>query len=135
MDTQQTLALIGMIIAIAFLYWLAYQQGVKRGHAQSKIAQKLTHTAALTEARQALGQARFLNRRMRAHCDSVDARSRMGEPERQVLMQVASTLTRAAERLLNTRNGEAEADELIRLRNKTLIIASMLAPIELGDAA
>ena len=135
METQQTLALIGMIIAIAILYWLAYQQGVKRGHTQGKIAQELIHTAALTDARQALGQARFLNRRMRAHCESVDARSRMGEPERRVLMQVAKKLTSAAETLQLSRDEESEVDEIIRLRNKTLIIASMLSPIEMGEAA
>jgi len=135
METQQTLALIGMIIATAILYWLAYQQGVKRGQTQGKIAQELTHTAALTDAKQALGQARFLNRRMRAHCESVDARSRMGEPERRVLTQVATKLTHAAETLQLSRDEESEVDEIIRLRNKTLIIASMLAPIEMGEAA
>ena len=135
METQQTLALIGMIIAMVILYWIAYQQGLSHGRAQGKLAEETTHAAALGDARQALGQARFLNRRMRAHCESVDARSRMGEPERQVLMQVATKLTRTAEALLQSRNAELEADEVIRLRNKTLIMASMLAPIELGDAA
>ena len=135
METQQVIALIAIIIAVVALYWIAYQQGLTHGRVQGKIAEEFEHTTALTEVKQALGQARFFNRRMRAHCDSVDARSRMGEPERLVLMQVARKLTLAAETMQAFRNGESEVDEIIQLRNKTLIIASMLAPIEMGEAA
>jgi hypothetical protein len=135
METQQVLALAGLIISVAVLFWIAYRQGLSDGRAQTRLFENAANATAIEELKQTVKRARFLNFRMRAHCASVDARSRMGDPERKILMHAAAKLTLAAETFRTLPARRTDVDETIHLRNQTLMIASMLAPIELGEAA
>ncbi|MCS3467424.1 hypothetical protein M2401_001145 [Pseudomonas sp. JUb42] len=135
METHQIYSLVSLILASALLYWIGYLCGRSDGRIQGRHAEQAAHEQAVKRLKEALGNARRLNWRMRGHCETVDARSRMGEEERKTLLQVAAKLTVAAETFRALPADQSQVDATITLRNKTLIIASLLAPIEMGDAA
>jgi len=135
MEMQQIFALVGLFIAAAFLYWLGYRGGLQDGRTQATHTLHDAHTSELNEARKSLGCARYLNNRLIAHCEAIDARCSMGEPERKTLLAVASKLKLAAQTFQSLPADKSQIHSLLVLRDKTLAIADRLAPADVAEEA
>ena len=132
MTVIQICALITIIIALAFLYWIGYRggltdglaQGYDEGHAQGFIeGMDEGESAGAT----ALEQISERCRRLQLILDHQPR-------DRLTLLAIAEKLKLAADTFRAVRSG-SQATQALALRDKALNMVALLDPFELGDAA
>jgi hypothetical protein len=132
MTTIQICALIVLIIAVALLYWTGYRGGRNDGRVEGidegKAIQQSDNSQAIQSLELSLEQARGHYKQLYAHYERAMAASKLGEPERQILLAIAEKLRVAAETFSAFRTGKKLERDSITLREQALAMAVLLEP-------
>ena len=139
MTAIQIYALIGLIIAVGLLFWFGYQMGRSDGLAvgitEGQSIERADSTERLHELNLRLEQARQHHQQLWDHYTRALAASKLGEPDRQILVDIAEKLRIAAETFSAFRTGKKLERESLALREQALAMAALLEPAALEDVA
>ena len=139
MTEIQIYALIGFIIAVGLLFWFAYKMGRSDGLAtgitEGQSIEQTDSTERLHELNLRLEQAHHQHQQLRAHYTRALAASKLGEPDRQILLDIAEKLRIAAETFGAFRTGKKLERESLSLREEALAMAALLESAAQEDAA
>ena len=132
MTAIQICALISIIFAAAILYWIGYRGGLIDGRIEGidegKAIQQSDSSGAIRDLELSLEQAQTHHKQLFAHYMRALDASKLGEPARKTLLDIAEKLRIAAETFSAFRTGKKlERDSLI-LRDQALAMAALLAP-------
>jgi len=139
MTTMQICALIVLIVLVGLTYWAGYRGGLINGRIEGidegKDIQQSDNSEAIHNLQLSLDQARNNHKQLYSHYERALATSKLGEPARQSLLEIAEKLRIAAETFSAFRTGKKlERDSLI-LRDQALAMAALLEPVAQEDAA
>ncbi len=139
MNAIQICALIVLIVLVGLTYWAGYRGGLIDGRIEGidegKAIQQADNSEAIHNLQLSLDQTRNNHKQLYSHYERALAISKLGEPARQTLLEIAEKLRIAAETFSAFRTGKKlERDSLI-LRDQALAIAALLEPVAQEDAA
>lgn len=131
MTAIQICALIGIIFAAAILYWVGYRGGLIDGRIEGinegKAIQQSDSSGAIRDLELLLEQAQT-HQQLFAHYKRVLDASKLGEPARQTLLDIADKLRIAAETFSAFRTGKKLERDSLALRDQALAMAALLDP-------
>lgn len=139
MTTIQVCALIILIALVGLTYWAGYRSGLIEGRIEGvdegKNIQQSNNAEVIRSLELLLEQSRGEHAKLYSHCKRALAASKLGEPERQLLLAIADQLRIAAETFSAFRTGKKLERETIALRDQALAMAELLLPAAQEDAA
>lgn len=132
MTAIQILALISIIIAAAILYWVGYRGGLIDGRIEGidegKAIQQSDNSGEIQDLKHLLDQAQGNHKQLYSHYKQALAASKLGEPARQTLLEIAEKLRIAAETFSAFRTGKKLERDTLTLRDQALAMAALLGP-------
>lgn len=159
MTAVQIYALIAIILTTAAVCWLTYRSGFSNGHSEGrsqgysegydvggcvgyrdgisegKAIQSADNSEDIRNLTHSLNQAREQYKELYAHYERALAASKLGEPARQTLLDIAEKLRIAASTFNALRTGKVITRETTALCDQALAMAELLKPTErTGDA-
>lgn len=139
MNAIQICAFIGLIIGAALLYWTGYRGGLIDGRIEGidegKAIQQSDNSEAIRGLEHSLLQVRAERLQLYGYYERALAASKLGEQERQTLLEIAEKLRIAAETFSAFRTGKKLERDSLALRDQALSMASLLEPVSQEDAA
>ncbi|KPA91051.1 hypothetical protein PF66_02389 [Pseudomonas asplenii] len=137
MTTMQICALIIAILFIGLTYWGGYRGGLSDGRAEGhlegikegKAIQSSDDHGTLMDLQLLLDQARENHNKLYTHYKRALAASKLGEPARQTLLDIAEKLRIAAETFSAFRTGKKLERDSLALRDQALAMAVLLDPL------
>ncbi|MNM09432.1 hypothetical protein D3C81_195210 [compost metagenome] len=139
MTEIQIYALIGFIIAVGLLFWFGYKLGRSDGMAvgitEGQSIEQADSTEKLHELNLRLDQAHQHHQQLWDHYTRALAASKFGEPDRQILLDIAEKLRIAAETFSAFRTGKKLERDTLALRDQALAMAALLEPVAQEEAA
>lgn len=159
MTAIQIYALIAITLMTGAVYWLAYRNGFSNGHAEGhsegysegydvggcagyrdgidegKAIQRSDNTEEIRNLTHSLNQAQGQHKQLYAHYERALAASKLGEPARLTLLEIAEKLRIASETFSAFRTGKKLERETQTLRDQALAIAALLEPAAQENAA
>lgn len=133
MTAIQICALISIIFAAAILYWVGYRGGLIDGRIEGidegKAIQQTDNSEALEDLKRLLDQAQAQYMTLYSHYERALAASKLGEPSRKTLLEIAEKLRIAAETFSAFRTGKKLERDSLALRDQALAIAALLGPV------
>lgn len=139
MTEIQIYALIGFITAVSLLFWFGYKMGRSDGLAagivEGQSIERADGTEKLHELSLRLEQAHHQHQQLWDHYTRALAASKLGEPDRQILLNIAEKLRIAAETFSAFRTGKKLERESLSLREQALAMAALLESAAQEDAA
>jgi len=155
MTAIQIYALIAIALSTSAVYWIAYRNGFSNGRAEGnaegysegydvggcagfrdgmdegKAIQRSDNWEEIRNLELTLNQARDQHKRLYAHYERALAASKLGEPARQTLLDIAEKLRIAAATFNALSTGKAITLETSALRDQALAMADLLKPVEI----
>ncbi|EFQ65084.1 hypothetical protein PFWH6_1159 [Pseudomonas fluorescens WH6] len=132
MTAIQIFALISIILAAAILYWVGYRGGLNDGRLEGidegKAIQQSDNSVAIEDLKRLLNQAQAQYMKLYSHYEQALAASKLGEPSRQTLLDIAEKLRIAAETFSAFRTGKRLERDTLTLRDQALAMAALLGP-------
>lgn len=135
MTAIQIGALIVLIVLVGLTYWAGYRGGLIDGRIEGKAIQQADNS-------ESIRGLQLLADQWHGHYESIYARytraldaSKLGETERQALLEIAEKLRIAAETFSAFRTGKKLERDTLALRDQALAIAALLEPEALEKAA
>lgn len=132
MTAIQICALISIIFAAAILYWVGYRGGLIDGRIEGidegKAIQQSDSSGAIQNLELLLEQAQTHHKQLLAHYKRALDASKLGEPARQTLLDIADKLRIAAETFSAFRTGKKIERDSLALRDQALAMAALLDP-------
>lgn len=139
MTAIQICALIVLILLVGLTYWAGYRGGLIDGRTmgieEGKDIQKSDNSEAFRNLELLLDQARDHRNQLYSRYELALAASKLGEPARQTLLDIAEKLRIAAETFSAFRTGKKLHRESLALREQALAMAALLEPAAMEDAA
>ncbi|PIB55167.1 hypothetical protein [Pseudomonas sp. 2995-1] len=159
MTDVQIYALIAIILMIAAISWLAYRSGYSNGHSEGqsqgysegydvggcagyrdgvdegKAIQCSDDSQEIRNLMHSLEQAQEHRKKLFAHYERALSASRLGEPARQTLLEIAEKLRIASATFAAFRTGKKLERETRVLRDQALAIAALLETTDQESAA
>ena len=139
MTEIQIYALIGFIITVGLLFWFGYKMGrsdgLAVGIAEGQSIERADGTEKLHELNLRLEQALQHHKQLWGHYTRALAASKLGEPDRQILLDIAEKLRIAAATFSALRTGKKIERDTLALRDRALVMAALLEPVAQEDAA
>jgi hypothetical protein len=133
MTAIQICALISIIFAAAILYWVGYRGGLIDGRIEGidegKAIQQSDNSGAIEDLKRLLDQAHAQYMKLYSHYERALAASKLGEPSRQTLLEIAEKLRIAAETFSAFRTGKKLERDSLALRDQALAMAALLGPV------
>lgn len=133
MTAIQICALISFIFAAAILYWVGYRGGLIDGRIEGvdegKAIQQSDSSGAIRDLELLLEQAQTQHKQLFAHYKRALDASKLGEPARQTLLDIAEKLRIAAETFSAFRTGKKLERDSLALRDQALAMATLLEPV------
>jgi len=133
MTAIQICAFISIIFAAAILYWVGYRGGLIDGRIEGidegKAIQQSDSSGAIRGLELLLEQAQTHHKQLFAHYKRALDASKMGEPARQTLLDIADKLRIAAETFSAFRTGKKLERDSLALRDQALAMAALLDPV------
>jgi len=130
MTAIQICALISIIFAAAILYWVGYRGGLIDGRIEGinegKAIQQSDSSGAIRDLELSLEQAQTHHKQLFAHYNRALDASKLGEPARQTLLDIADKLRIAAETFSAFRTGKKLERDSLALRDQALAMAALL---------
>lgn len=154
MTAIQIYALIALALATAAIYWIAYRSGYSNGRKEGysegrdvgydaggcvgyrdginegKAIQSADSSEEIRNLTLCLDQAREQYKQLYTHYERALAASKLGEPNRQTLLDVAEKLRIAAATFNALRTGKVITRQTTALRNQAIAMAELLKPAE-----
>lgn len=132
MTAIQICALISIIFAAAILYWVGYRGGLIDGRIEGidegKAIQQSDSSGAIRDLELSLEQAKTHHKQLFAHYMRALDASKLGEPARKTLLDIAEKLRIAAETFSAFRTGKKLERDSLALRDQALAMAALLDP-------
>lgn len=132
MTSIQICALISIIFAAAILYWVGYRGGLIDGRIEGidegKAIQQSDSSGTIQNLELLLEQALTHHKQLLAHYKRALDASKLGEPARQTLLDIAEKLRIAAETFSAFRTGKKLERDSLALRDRALAMAALLDP-------
>jgi len=139
MTAIQICALIVLIVLVGLTYWAGYRGGLIDGRLEGidegKDIQQSDNSEAIHNLRLSLDQARNNHKQLYSHYERALAASKLGEPARQTLLEIAEKLRIAAETFSAFRTGKKLERDSLALRDQALAMAVLLQQTAQEDAA
>ncbi|MDI3357109.1 hypothetical protein MO767_22550 [Pseudomonas sp. UYIF39] len=139
MTAIQICALIVLTLLVSLTYWAGYRGGLIDGRIEGidegKAIQQSDNSGTIQDLKQSLDQAQAHRKQLYSHYERALAASKLGEPARQTLLEIAEKLRIAAETFSAFRTGKKLERDSLALRDRALTIADLLKPVALEDAA
>ncbi|MCY1256148.1 hypothetical protein D9M68_51600 [compost metagenome] len=139
MTAIQICALIVFILLVTLTYWAGYRGGLIDGRIEGieegKDIQQSDNSEAIRNLELLLDQARDHRKQLYSRYELALAASKLGEPARQTLLDIAEKLRIAAETFCAFRTGKKLHRESLALREQALAMAALLEPVVQEDAA
>ncbi|MGF6220924.1 hypothetical protein [Pseudomonas sp. YL-218 TE3947] len=139
MTEIQIYALIGFIITVGLLFWFGYKMGrsdgLAVGIAEGQSIERADGTEKFHELNLRLEQALQHHKQLWGHYTRALAASKLGEPDRQILLDIAEKLRIAAATFSALRTGKKIERDTLTLRDRALVMAALLEPVAQEDAA
>jgi hypothetical protein len=159
MTDIQIYALVVIALMTGVVYWLAYRNGFSNGRAEGhsegysegyniggcagyrdgidegKTIQRSDNSEEIRNMTHSLNQAQDQHRQLFAHYERALAASKLGEPARLTLLEVAEKLRIASETFSAFQTGKKLERDTRTLRNEALAIAALLEPADQENAA
>lgn len=139
MTAIQICALIVLIVLVGLTYWAGYRGGLIDGRLdgidEGKDIQQSDNSEAIHNLRLSLDHARNNHKQLYSHYERALAASKLGEPARQTLLEIAEKLRIAAETFSAFRTGKKLERDSLALRNQALAMAVLLEQTAQEDAA
>lgn len=139
MTTIQICALIVLIVLVGLTYWAGYRGGLIDGRIEGidegKAIQQSDNSGTIQDLKRSLDQAQAHYKQLYSHYERALAASKLGEPARQTLLEIAEKLRIAAETFSAFRTGKKLERDSLTLRDKALAMAALLEQQVLEDAA
>ncbi len=133
MTAIQICTLISIIFAAAILYLVGYRGGLIDGRTESidegKAIQQTDNSEAIEDLKRLLDQAQAQYMKLYSHYERALAASKLGEPSRKTLLEIAEKLRIAAETFSAFRTGKKLERDSLALRDQALAIAALLGPV------
>ncbi|MEB0223561.1 hypothetical protein [Pseudomonas sp. 10S4] len=133
MTAIQICALIALTLLAGLTYWTGYRGGLINGRTEGieegKDIKQSDNSEAIRALNLSLDQAREHQKQLYAHYELALAASRLGEPARQTLLEIAEKLRIAAETFSAFKTGKKLERDSLSLRDKALAMASLLEPV------
>lgn len=133
MTAIQIYALISIVIAAALLYWVGYRGGLIDGRIEGidegKAIQQSDNAGEIRDLKLLLDQAQRNHKQLYSHYKQALAASKLGEPARQTLLDIAEKLRIAAETFSAFRTGKKLERDSLTLRDQALAMAALLGPV------
>ena len=132
MTAIQICALISIIFAAAILYWVGYRGGLIDGRFEGidegKAIQQSDSSGTIRDLELMLEQAQTHHKQLFAHYKRALDASKLGDPARQTLLDIADKLRIAAETFSAFRTGKKLERDSLALRDQALAMAALLDP-------
>ena len=139
MTEIQIYVLIGLSIAVGLLFWFGYKMGhsdgMTAGITEGQSIERADGTERLHELNLRLEQTHQHHQQLWEHYTRALAASKLGEPDRQILLDIAEKLRIAAETFSAFRTGKKLERESLTLREQALAMAALLEPVAQENAA
>jgi hypothetical protein len=139
MTAIQICALIILIVLVGLTYWAGYRGGLIDGRLEGidegKDIQQSDNSETIHNLRLSLDQARNNHKQLYSHYERALAASKLGEPARQTLLEIAEKLRIAAETFSAFRTGKKLERDSLALRDQALAMAVLLEQTAQEDAA
>ncbi|WRI22559.1 hypothetical protein SPL95_18285 [Pseudomonas canadensis] len=133
MTAIQICALISIIFAAAILYWVGYRGGLIDGRIEGieegKAIQQSDNSGTIEDLKRLLEQAQGHYKQLYSYYERALAASKLGEPARQTLLDIAEKLRIAAETFSAFRTGKKLERDSLTLRDRALAMAALLGPV------
>lgn len=133
MTSIQICALISIVISIGVIYWTGYKGGIIYGRAEGqeegKAIQQSDSSETIRNLEMLLDQARNDYKRLYSHYQRALAASKLGESDRQTLLDIAEKLRIAAATFSALRTGKRIARDSLTLRDQALTMVALLEPL------
>ena len=135
----QIIALIGLILTVALLYWAGYLIGRSNGRAagieEGKAVAQADNARALRELKTALKFVRADNQRLAELHKNLQDSQVLKPAHRQTLLAIADLLRIAAETFSAFKTGKKLERDSRSLRDQALVMAALVEPAEKEEAA
>lgn len=135
----QIIALIGLILTVALLYWAGYLIGRSNGRAagieEGKTVAQAETARALSELKTALKFVRADNRRLAELHERLQDSQTLKPAHRQTLLAIADLLRIAAETFSAFKTGKKLERDSRSLRDQALAMAALVEPAAQEKAA
>jgi len=139
MTAIQICALLILIVLVGLTYWAGYRGGLIDGHLagidEGKAIQQSDNSQAIQNLQHLLDQAINHRKALYFWYESALAASKLGEPARQTLLDIAEKLRIAAETFSAFRTGKKLERDTLALREQALAMAALLEPAAQENAA
>lgn len=139
MTAIQIFALIVLIVLVGLTYWTGYRGGLIDGRIEGieegKAIQQSDTSGTVQDLKRLLDQAQAHHKRLYSHYERAVAASQLGEPERQILLDIAEKLRIAAETFSAFRTGKKLERDTLSLRDQAFAMAALLEPVAQEVAA
>lgn len=138
MTIIQICALIALIVFVGLTYWAGYRGGLIDGRIEGidegKDIQQSENSEAIQNLQLSLDQARDHHKQLFSHYERALRASKLGEPARLTLLEIAEKLRIAAETFSAFRTGKKLERDTVALRDQALAMAALLDPAAPLDA-
>ncbi|WMN15384.1 hypothetical protein QL104_18645 [Pseudomonas piscis] len=135
----QIIALIGLILTVALLYWAGYLIGRSNGRAagveEGKAVAEADNARALRELKTALKFVRADNQRLAELHERLHDSQTLKPAHRQTLLAIADLLRIAAETFSAFKTGKKLERDSRSLRDQALAMAALVEPAAQEEAA
>jgi len=132
MTAIQICALISIVIGAVIIYWTGYRGGLIDGRIEGidegKAIQQSDSSGAIRDLELLLEQAQTHHKQLFTHYKRALDASKLGEPARQTLLDIADKLRIAAETFSAFRTGKKLERDSLALRDQALAMAALLSP-------
>lgn len=139
MTAIQICALIVLIALVGLTYWVGYRGGLIDGRLagidEGKDIQQSDNSEEIQNLRHSLNQAINHRKKLYFCYERALAASKLGEPARQTLLDIAEKLRIAAETFSAFRTGKKLERDTLALREQALAMADLLEPEAREDVA
>lgn len=139
MTTIQVCSLIVLIVLVGLTYWAGYRGGLIDGRIEGidegKAIQQSDNSGTIQDLKRSLDQAQTHHKQLYSHYERALAASKLGEQDRQTLLEIAEKLRIAAETFSAFRTGKKLERDTLALRDQALTMANLLAPVAQEKAA
>ena len=139
MTTIQICALIVLIFLAGLTYWAGYRGGLVDGRIEGidkgKAIQQSESSETIQDLQRSLDQAHANNKQLSSNYEHALAISKLGEPERLILLAIAEQLRIAAETFSAFRTGKKLERDSKSLRDQALAMAAKLKPVVMENPA
>lgn len=132
MTTTQICALLVLIVLVGLTYWAGFRGGLHDGRIEGidegKAIQQSDNSGTIQDLKRSLDQAQTHHKQLYSHYERALAASKLGELDRQILLEIAEKLRIAAETFSAFRTGKKLERDTMSLRDQALAMATLLEP-------